>query len=255
MVSGTPQEEDPDLGRVETSKSGDKGHIKTILNTGIEGGEDNIETIAQVISPSGKEINVPLTLSGLGVYEGDFVLEEEGNYLINVVQYKDGKVILSKESAIVSSYSDEYDAFLKSGEVINTVVSNANGEVWDNIHDILKIKLLGAKEYIGYTLPLLILIIIILLIDITIRRLQFGSFIRAITQKSSAGVEMVRDVYTTRVKPKVFKPESEEKQKVAKTDKKVKEKKDFGKEAEEKKPTTSVSSLLEVKETKGRKKL
>jgi Mg-chelatase subunit ChlD len=250
-----PQEEDPDLGRVETSKSGDKGHIKAILNTGIEGGEDNIETIAQVISPSGKEINVPLTLSGLGVYEGDFVLEEEGNYLINVVQYKDGKVILSKESAIVSSYSDEYDAFLKSGEVINTVVSNANGEVWDNIHDILKIKLLGAKEYIGYTLPLLILIIIILLIDITIRRLQFGSFIRAITQKSSAGVEMVRDVYTTRVKPKVFKPESEEKQKVAKTDKKVKEKKDFGKEAEEKKPTTSVSSLLEVKETKGRKKL
>ena len=249
-----PQEEDPDLGRVETSKSGDKGHIKAILNTGIEGGEDNIETIAQVISPSGKEINVPLTLSGLGVYEGDFVLEEEGNYLINVVQYKDGKVILSKESAIVSSYSDEYDAFLKSGEVINTVVSNANGEVWDNIHDILKIKLLGAKEYIGYTLPLLILIIIILLIDITIRRLQFGSFIRAITQKSSAGVEMVRDVYTTRVKPKVFKPESEEKQKVAKTDKKVKEKKDFGKEAEEKKPTTSVSSLLEVKETKGRKK-
>jgi uncharacterized membrane protein/uncharacterized protein YegL len=250
-----PQEEDPDLGRVETSKSGDKGHIKAILNTGIEGGEDNIETIAQVISPSGKEINVPLTLSGLGVYEGDFVLEEEGNYLINVVQYKDGKVILSKESAIVSSYSDEYDAFLKSGEVINTVVSNANGEVWDNIHDILKIKLLGAKEYIGYTLPLLILIIIILLIDITIRRLQFGSFIRAITQKSFAGVEMVRDVYTTRVKPKVFKPESEEKQKVAKTDKKVKEKKDFGKEAEEKKPTTSVSSLLEVKETKGRKKL
>jgi hypothetical protein len=104
-------------------------------------------------------------------------------------------------------------------------------------------------------LPLLILIIIILLIDITIRRLQFGSFIRAITQKSFAGVEMVRDVYTTRVKPKVFKPESEEKQKVAKTDKKVKEKKDFGKEAEEKKPTTSVSSLLEVKETKGRKKL
>lgn len=250
-----PQEEDPDLGRIETSKSGDKGHIKAIFNTGMEDDEVQIDTIAQVISPTGKEFSVPLTLSGLGVYEGDFTLEEEGNYLITVLQYKDGKVTLSKESAIVSPYSDEYDAFLESGEVINTVVSNANGKVWDNMHDIFKIKIIGAKEYIGYTLPLLVLIIIILLTDITIRRLQFNNLIRTITKKSAAGVEAIREIYGTRVKPKVFKPEAEE-NKAVKTAKKVKEKKEVVKETEtDKKPATSVSSLLEVKETKGRKKL
>ena len=58
-----------------------------------------------------------------------------GNYLINVVQYKDGKVILSKSLHCIF-YSDEYDVFLSGGN--NTVASNANGEVWDNIHDILK---------------------------------------------------------------------------------------------------------------------
>ena len=251
MVSRVlPQEEDPDLGRVETNKIGDKGYIKAILNTGIDDSGGQIETRAEVISPSGKQISVPLTLSGLGMYEGDFILEEEGNYLVTVVQYEGDKVILSKESAIVSSYSDEYDAFIKSGEVINTVVNNANGDVWDNIKDILKIKLLGAKEYIGYTLPLLILSIILLVMDIAVRRLQFHQLIRSISNKSSASVVKVKEAYNAidKKKRKEFKPQVVESKKEVKVDKKKKESIDD-------KKSSSVSSLLEAKETNVRKKL
>lgn len=67
MVSRVlPSDEDPDLGRVETKRVGDKGYIKAILSKSLGDTGNNIDTVAEVISPSGKQYNVPLTLTGLG---------------------------------------------------------------------------------------------------------------------------------------------------------------------------------------------
>lgn len=171
------------------------------------------------------------------------------------MQSEGGNIILTKESALVSSYSDEYDSFIESKDILDSIVKSAGGSVWDNITDILKVKIVGAKEYLGYTLPLLIVTISVLLIDIAIRRLQLSSFFRLFNNKASYSLSKVKEAFKMPEKSKEYKPVrtadviKNNKNNVTSTENTVKEK------PPEKKQESSVSSLLEAKEAKSRKKL
>ncbi len=246
-----PSEEDPDSGKVEITRKGDKGVIKAFLKNDLKDTGDNIKTVAKIVSPEGEEIEVPLALSGLGTYEGSFTLAEEGSYVVNVLQSNGESILTNKESALAASYSDEYDSFVKSTGILEVVCRNANGKVWSDISDILKIKIIGAREYQGYIIPLFISAIVLILTDIAVRRLQVKSLIELISQKTGFKVNAV-DIKIRKAKPVKVKIYTEkEEYNSANKNKGTKIKKD----AEPVKEETSVSSLLKAKESEGRKKL
>lgn len=175
-----PGEEDPSTGIVTADQEGDKGFISVVSPYT----DKNYQTEASVITPEGKELTVPLTLSGLGTYEGSFPLSEDGNYTINVTQKDGTQTVMRKDTVLASSYSDEYHAFLSYSGVVEAVCAASGGRIYRDIRALMKIKLEGAEEYHAFTELLLVLVTLLLLADIAVRRLNLTRLFTGALQKA-----------------------------------------------------------------------
>jgi len=177
-----PSEEDSGNGAVSVVKSQDKGLI-TVQSPFADA---EYPTAATVISPDGGETELSLSLTGVGVYTGSFPLAQEGTYLVRVTQRDGDTLLISKEQALASSYSDEYDAFAPQSAAVETVCAKTGGKVFASAKDILGEKLEGARRYSHLAPVFLPLGLLLLLFDVALRRLRLDGLGRALARRKAA---------------------------------------------------------------------
>ncbi len=240
-----PSEEDKEQGSVEVTRRGDKGYIR-LLSTQYD---KNYPTTAVVLAPDGTEQEFALQLVGPGEYTGDFLLNQEGSFLVRVTQQDNGKVVMNKESGLASSYSDEYNVFLTASSLLDSVCAATGGRIWESTDGLMEVKMVGARESSEHTLLFLILTLILLLCDVALRRLQLERLFRkrSASEPVLAADREEREDLRTRENEKTTRPTKRRNRSADSEDARLPEKR----EAEE----GSFSSLLRAKEEKGRKKL
>ncbi|GEM_PF-2453649 len=178
-----PSTDTEEGGALSITRSGDTG---IILFAADESGAD-MKTEATVISPSGKQQTIAMAPSGISSYECSFKLTEEGSYVAIVTQ-KDanGNTTVSKEGAMSVRYSDEYDMFAKDLGYVKALCEEVGGSAdFDNLDDIMKIKITGADSRTSLATAFLIIAIILIMLDIALRRLgiDFAAIIAKIREK------------------------------------------------------------------------
>ena len=86
-------------GRISVEAVDDKGEYKNFLN---------LQTV--VVSPKGERVNVRLEQTGPGHYEAKFPTKEVGSYLLNLMEFRDGKLPNSQRIGASVNYSPEFNA-------------------------------------------------------------------------------------------------------------------------------------------------
>jgi len=265
-------------GQVSIRREGDKGIITVTAPASAES-DSELTTVATVLSPDGREETVALTPSGIGSYEGSFLLSEEGSYVAVVNQKnKDGETVMNREGALAVKYSDEYDMFSKDlGYVAATCAETGGNALWKSIEDILKDPLKKPEEHLSFAVPLLITALILLMADIACRRLNLdiAAFVRrrrasAEARRAAAGAAAAAEAVTPGKSPAVQEkasaaapaaPGTAPKEKTASYEADAKKEKKQKKKKPEKAPepapapASSISSILKEKEDMKRKRM
>ncbi|MDQ2087186.1 VWA domain-containing protein [Herbivorax sp. ANBcel31] len=136
---------------------------------------DDGEVRASLISPSGKEEQTYLETMSPGVYRGKFSADETGVYITNVSIDSEGETIDTTIDGIVVPYSPEYNIDRIDGkELLERVVYESGGRIIKNSNEVFSGDTDPIENINDMTDTLLLLALILLMIDITIRRLNIS---------------------------------------------------------------------------------
>lgn len=132
------------------------------------------ETVeATVVSPDGKEEMTKLEPISPGVYRGSFTGVETGVYIANISVNNNGEAVKNISSGIIIPYSPEYDKIAKSEDnVLEKLATEGGGRILTNAGEVFTGELKQTVGINDMTNTLLILIIILLMMDIALRRLN-----------------------------------------------------------------------------------
>lgn len=155
---------------VESIKTGDTTEL-IVKNT--KGFDENLTTIATVITPSNNKKEIELPPDKPGEYTTVFPSEEKGVYVVKVNQYKEGEIVNTANHGIAVNYSKEYD-YSVSVNRLNTLVNRSGGkfikepkEVFSGDFD----DIYGMKDL---SRILIIIALFLFIFDIAIRRLNIS---------------------------------------------------------------------------------
>lgn len=271
-----PDDDNESGGSVTVKREGDKGVIVAQTPGLTEGSRAE----AVVISPGGKESTVALVPTGITEFSGDFLLEEEGSYVVIVNQTdENGSSVMNRENALAVRYSDEYDLFREDTGSVAALCAGTGGSAdFGNIGDIMKIRIDGNRESLNFTLPFIIATVLLVMADIAIRRLGILDGLAAKIKEASAerskkkrekradnGKEKAGAAaaaasggsgFVLAEKKGVYTPAAEREEPGKRGRKKAGAAPEKDRKAEnESSPVSAVSSLLKAKEDQKRKKL
>ena len=175
---------------------------------------------------------------------------------------------MNKEGALAVRYSDEYDAFRTYDGSLETLCAETGGKAsWTKAEELYTIKIDPVTHSLEFTTPFIIAMLVLLMADIAVRRLDIGGIIAAVEAKrKSRAPEKLPEEEPD--KPADAKPAGREKKerKTRKTESDIPPdaaaaKKKKGKPEKEKETPpaetgkSSVSSLLKEKQNMSRKKM
>ena len=107
------------------------------------------------------------------MYNGSFAGDETGVYIANVSINSNGETVKNISSGIIIPYSPEYDKIAKSEDnILERLAIEGGGRVLNNGDEVFKGELKQTVGINDMTNILLILIIILLMLDISLRRLN-----------------------------------------------------------------------------------
>jgi len=148
-----------------------KGNLELILPPDQRLENETVE--ATVVSPEGKEEKIKLEPLSPGVYSGNFTGDETGVYITNVSINSNGETVKNISSGIIIPYSPEYDKIAKSDDnVLENLAIEADGRILKDAKEVFTGELKQTVGINDMTNILLVLIIILLMMDIAIRRLN-----------------------------------------------------------------------------------
>lgn len=154
---------------IETANIGGEEEL-IVRNTGdISTG---YETKATIIAPDLSSHDIELKPSKPGEYKSKLPIDQKGVYIAKVTQYKDGRAVNIGSYGIVSNYSKEYD-ITTSQNRLDMLINKSDGKYITSPKDVFANeleKVYGSKDL--FTV-LLILALLLLLLDIAFRRLNF----------------------------------------------------------------------------------
>ena len=180
LVSYVLPSDDEGDGKVTVSRVGDKGVVTATSPVT----DRTLPTEAVVISPSGKEMTLTLVQTGIGEYSAEFELEEEGSYVTVVTQNDGDTPVMNKEGALAVRYSDEYDAFRVYDGSLETLCAECGGKAsWKAPEEALKEKIKPVSHNLEFTTPFVIVMLVLLMADIAVRRLDIGGIVTAVSRK------------------------------------------------------------------------
>ena len=137
-------------------------------------GMDDAQTEAEIISPEGDTIQIPMTLEKPGQFIANIPLEEEGAYTALVRQSKEGRVVNQIESGVAVSYSDEYDTRRKEDRtILQDIVRYTDGRMIENSGDIFDRPMEPVKKQTDLSQSLLWVAFALFMIELVLRKLQW----------------------------------------------------------------------------------
>lgn len=89
----------------------------------------NLQTV--VVSPKGERQTVRLEQSGPGRYEARFPTKEAGSYLLNLMEFKDGKLAASQVLGASVNYSPEFSAPEPNLPLLKRLAESGHGKLLD----------------------------------------------------------------------------------------------------------------------------
>ncbi len=140
-------------------------------NGGAEGG---LSARSVILRPDGTEEILPLTEVSAGVYEGSFAAETQGAYALRVEQLDGNNTLRTREGGAVVSFSEEYDLRRQSQrDTLAQIVAATGGRMLSQEDPLITPHGEGARQRRQLTTALCILAMIVLLVDIALRRLSW----------------------------------------------------------------------------------
>lgn len=143
-------------------------------------GMDDVKTEAEIISPSGESIHVPMRLEKPGQFAAEIPLEAEGAYTAVVRQSKNGQVVNQIENGIAISYSDEYDTRRKEDiAVLQDIVRYTGGNMIKNSDELFSHPMEAVRKQIDISSGLLWTAFALFMIELVLRKLQWEAKVQA----------------------------------------------------------------------------
>jgi hypothetical protein len=126
---------------------------------------------AVLLNPDGSQQMVPLASEAPGVYRGNLANPSPGSYMLQIVGTQAGQVVTQDSAALVVPYSAEYRIGQANPALLDQLARVTGGMALTQPADAFA----RANQHVGaareIALPLLLLVLILLPIDIAVRRL------------------------------------------------------------------------------------
>ena len=146
------------------------------INISISNNNDNGFVKVKVTSPSGQEEEKYLEYKN-SLFSGVFTTNEVGLYKMNI-SYTSINVQVEDEQNFYFSYSKEYDKFTTKDESLLYKLTKDRGKVTDKVDYVLNNEEIINRSEHSLIIEFLITSIILFIIDIAIRKINFKSIIR-----------------------------------------------------------------------------
>jgi len=173
IVSWIVQERTSEEYTVKGSLEGGKGVVELTLPSGTEAQAERVEAV--IVSPTGQEQSIILDPTTPQNYKGVFDSSETGVYIANInISNIDGST-QTVTSGIVIPYSPEYDIEnINTESLVERLAYESGGRVITSSSDVFSGDLPPVVSITNITSILLILAILLLMMDIAIRRLNIS---------------------------------------------------------------------------------
>jgi uncharacterized membrane protein/Mg-chelatase subunit ChlD len=134
---------------------------------------------AVLVNPDGSQQTVPLAAEAPGVYHGNLASPPPGSYMFQIVGAQAGQVVAQDSAALIVPYSPEYRIGQANPALLAQLARATGGIALTQPADAFA----RADQHVGaareIALPLLLLALILLPIDIAVRRLLVVQRLRA----------------------------------------------------------------------------
>jgi len=134
---------------------------------------------AVLVNPDGSQQTVPLASEAPGVYQGSLPNPPPGSYMLQIVGTQSGQVVTQDSTALVVPYSPEYRIGQANPALLDRLAQATGGMALDQPAAAFA----RVDQHVGVAreiaLPLLLLALILLPIDIIVRRLLVVRRLRA----------------------------------------------------------------------------
>lgn len=138
--------------------------------------QEELDTSAVVVTPSGQNMNIKLYPTAPGEYSAIIDLKESGVYMINGKQVNNGEVINAISTGYAMQYSPEYKLNSESLDKLESLVTEIGGSIINSPEEALQGEIPSKKGQRDLVPYLLAIALILLIIDIALRRLNISFY-------------------------------------------------------------------------------
>ena len=201
LINFTVENYDNEDAAIEVTQQGSKATI-TLKDKNIN---EDLDTTATIISPSGVSSETKLNITAPGQYTGTLDINESGVYMVSGKQLKSGEIINSVKTGYAVQYSPEYK--INNSNNIDKLVLQASGKIITEPKEVFDGALPEKQGERDITPFLMGLFLILFMIDIAIRRLNIStyklkSFVKEIRNKSNKIKQLIKYEEISRSAPK-----------------------------------------------------
>ncbi len=115
----------------DVSVDNGEGHVSVDTLDDQGNYSNNKELVANVVSPKGEKLTIPVQQTGPGHYEGNFPTKEVGSYMINLLERKDGQVLSSQPFGASVNYSPEFNSTEPNLNLLRRIAESGGGRILD----------------------------------------------------------------------------------------------------------------------------
>jgi hypothetical protein len=169
LVSNTlPLAADPALA-VTTSVQGATGHVVAQLSGPAPA---DLSAVASLVPPDGSHLDVALAQTGAGRFEADFPAAATGVYVLRTEVSSGGRVVHAATAGLAVAYSPEYRFLGTDGGTLAAIAQAGGGVVLSDAHGVLSATAPPVHAGRDLTAALLVLSLVLLVVDVAVRRLR-----------------------------------------------------------------------------------
>ena len=168
IINFTVENYDNENASIEITQQGSKATV-SLKNKNIE---NELNSVATVVSPSGESFETRLNPVAPGQYSGTFDIKEDGVYMVSGKQELNGELVNAVKQGYAVQYSPEYK--INNSDNLEKLVAGVGGKVITQPGEVytgdLEYKR-GQRELTSY---LISIFLILFMLDIALRRLSLN---------------------------------------------------------------------------------
>lgn len=168
IINFTVENYDNENASLEITQQGSKATV-SLKNKNFE---NELNSVATVISPSGESFETRLNPVAPGQYSGSFDIKEDGVYMVSGKQELNGELINAVKQGYAVQYSPEYK--INSSDNLEKLVAGVGGKIITQPKEVYTGDLQYKRGQRDLTAYLISLFLILFMLDIALRRLNLN---------------------------------------------------------------------------------